>query len=94
MDNKNIKSILQDALEERVPSAQIELWPAVKASLVTGKHPLTGQGEKMNSNQTAPHISRRIYHGDDHRFIGARPYHTAGTCLCAKHLAILCAFAE
>jgi hypothetical protein len=46
MDNKNIQSILQDALEEKIPSSQIELWPAVKASLVAGK-----QGEKMNTTQ-------------------------------------------
>lgn len=49
MDNKNIHSILQDALEEKIPSAQIELWPAVKASLVAKKHSLTQQGEKMNT---------------------------------------------
>jgi len=49
MDNKKIQSILQDALEEKIPSSQIELWPAVKASLVAGKHPLIQQGEKMNT---------------------------------------------
>jgi hypothetical protein len=49
MDNKNIRSILQDALEEEIPSAQIELWPAVKASLVTGTYQ---QGEKMNTKQS------------------------------------------
>jgi len=49
MDNKNIQSILQDALEEKVPSSQVELWPAVKASLVAGIHPLVQQGEKMNT---------------------------------------------
>lgn len=53
MDNKNIKSILQDALEEKIPSSQIELWPAVKASLVAGK--TLQQGEKMNTTK-----SRRI----------------------------------
>ncbi|MFN8384385.1 MAG: DUF4367 domain-containing protein [Anaerolineales bacterium] len=51
MDNKNIHSILQDALEEKIPSAQIELWPAVKASLVAKKHSLTQQGEKMNTTK-------------------------------------------
>ena len=37
MDNKNIQSILQDALEEEIPSSQVNLWSAVKASLVAGK---------------------------------------------------------
>ncbi len=49
MDNKKIQSILQDALEEEIPSAQVELWPAVKASLVAGKHKSVQQGEKMNT---------------------------------------------
>ncbi|HLF90464.1 MAG TPA: hypothetical protein VI451_16065, partial [Anaerolineales bacterium] len=55
MDNKSIQSILQDALENEIPSSQVELWPAVKASLVAGKHPLIQQGEKMNTIK-----SRRI----------------------------------
>jgi hypothetical protein len=49
MDNKNIRSILEDALEEEIPSAQVGLWPAVKASLVTGTYQ---QGEKMNTKQS------------------------------------------
>ena len=49
MDNKNIKSILQDALEEKIPSSQIKLWPAVKTSLVVGK--TLQQGENMNTTQ-------------------------------------------
>jgi len=49
MDNKNIQSILHDALEKKIPSSQVELWTAVKASLVAGKHPLIQQGEKMNT---------------------------------------------
>jgi hypothetical protein len=49
MDNKNIQSILQDALEEQIPSSQVELWPAVKASLVAGK--TLQQGENMNTTQ-------------------------------------------
>jgi hypothetical protein len=48
MDNKKIQSILQDALEEEIPSSQIKLWPAVKASLVAGERQLFQQGEKMN----------------------------------------------
>jgi hypothetical protein len=49
MDNKKIRSILQDALEEEIPSSQVQLWPAVKASLVAGEHKLVQQGEKMNT---------------------------------------------
>lgn len=51
MDNKNIQSILQDALEEKIPSSQVELWPAVKAELVAGKHLIGQQGEKMNTSR-------------------------------------------
>lgn len=51
MDNKNIQAILQDALEEKIPSTQIQLLPAVKASLVAGNHRLIQQGEKMNSTR-------------------------------------------
>jgi hypothetical protein len=47
MDRKEIQSILQDALEEKIPSSQVNLWPAVEADLVAGKHQLQ-QGEKMN----------------------------------------------
>lgn len=60
MDNKNIQSVLQDALEEKIPSSQIELWPAVKASLVTEKHPLIQQGEKMNTTKPR-RISRAAF---------------------------------
>jgi hypothetical protein len=45
MEKKNIHSILQDALEEKIPSSEVKLLPAIKASLVSGKHQ---QGEKMN----------------------------------------------
>ena len=37
MDNKDIKSILQDALEKEVPSAQVDLLSAVQSRLVAGK---------------------------------------------------------
>ena len=47
MDDKKIQSILQDALEEDIPSSEIKLWPAVKASLVAGR--TFQQGEIMNS---------------------------------------------
>jgi hypothetical protein len=47
MDDKKIQSILQDALEEEIPSSEIKLWPAVKASLIAGR--TFQQGENMNS---------------------------------------------
>jgi hypothetical protein len=58
MDSKNIQSILRAALENELPSSQIQLWPAVKASLVEGNHLLIQQGEKMNV--TKPRQMQRI----------------------------------
>jgi hypothetical protein len=55
MDNRKIRSVLQDALEEEIPSSQVQLWPAVKASLVAGEHKPVQQGEEMNTTK-----SRRI----------------------------------
>ena len=55
MDEKKIQSILQKSLEEEIPSSEIKLWPAVKASLVAGTKPFVQQGERMNSMR-----SRRI----------------------------------
>ena len=49
MDKKNIQSILQDALENEIPVEEINLWPAVKADLVTGQRQ---QGEKMNTTKS------------------------------------------
>ncbi len=51
MNDKHIRSVLRDALEEEIPSAQVKLWPAVKANLVAGKHPLSQQGEKMHTKK-------------------------------------------
>lgn len=48
MDEKNIQSILQDALEQKIPSSQVRLWQAVKASLVAGRK-TNQQGEPMNT---------------------------------------------
>ena len=48
MDSKNIKSILQDALEEEVPASEINLLPAVQSHLVAGKKQATQQSEKTN----------------------------------------------
>lgn len=49
MDNKNIQSILRDVLEEQFPSSQIQLWPAVEASLAAEKHPSVQPVEKIDS---------------------------------------------
>jgi hypothetical protein len=48
MSNKKIQSILKDVLEEEIPSSQVNLWPAVKADLVAGKHQQNQQGDTMN----------------------------------------------
>jgi hypothetical protein len=53
MDSKDIKSILQDAVEQDIPTSQVNLLPAVRASLVAGQS--FQQGETMNSTR-----SRRI----------------------------------
>jgi hypothetical protein len=52
MDSRKIQSVLQDALEEEIPSSQVKLWPAVKASLVAGRHRLVQQGEEMNTTKS------------------------------------------
>ena len=49
MKVQKIQSILQDALEEEIPSSQVQLWPAVKASLLAGKPQSDRQGKKMNT---------------------------------------------
>jgi hypothetical protein len=46
MDRKEIKSILQDAVENEIPASEIDLWKTVKASLVEKQ---TQQGAKMNT---------------------------------------------
>ncbi len=51
MDDKKIQSILQDTLEEEIPSSEIKLWPAIRASLVAGKNTSNQQGEKMYGTQ-------------------------------------------
>ena len=40
MDDKNIKSGLEDALEAQIPASQINLLPVVEAHLVAGKRSL------------------------------------------------------
>ena len=50
MDSKDIKSILQDAVEQDIPPSQVNLLPAVKASLVAGQS--FQQGETMNRTRS------------------------------------------
>jgi hypothetical protein len=50
MDKKKVQSILQDALEEKVPSSEVNLWRSVKTSLVAGTN--KQQGANMNTTQT------------------------------------------
>jgi hypothetical protein len=47
MDKKQIQSILQDALEEKIPSSEVNLWRAVKSNLVAGT--TKQQGANMNT---------------------------------------------
>ena len=47
MDHNDIKSILEDAVEQEIPSSGIDLLPAIRASLVAG--PQFQQGETMNT---------------------------------------------
>ncbi len=46
---EKVRSILQDAVEEEIPSSQVDLWPAVKADLAAGKHQQNQQGNRMNA---------------------------------------------
>ncbi|MFT3891335.1 MAG: hypothetical protein QM730_06850 [Anaerolineales bacterium] len=48
MDNKNIRSVLEEALENDIPSSEIDLASAVQSRLVAGKKYQRQQGEKMN----------------------------------------------
>src|SRR5690606_30788142 len=50
MDNKKIQSILQDVLEEEIPSSQIKLWKNIKESLVARKD--IQQGKKMKQSKS------------------------------------------
>ena len=56
MENKERKSILQDALESEFPASQIDLLPGLRKRLLAGT---SQQGEKMNSsNVNSLHIPR------------------------------------
>lgn len=49
MNHKRIQSILHNRLEEEIPSAQVNLWPAVKADFVAGKQQQKQQGDRMKT---------------------------------------------
>jgi len=52
MDSKDIKSILQDALEDEVPASQINLLSAIQSQLVAGTKSNHQQGERMSQTRT------------------------------------------
>lgn len=54
MNSKKVQAVLQEALEQEIPSSQIRLWPAVQADLATGKHLEVQQGAKMNLSKRLP----------------------------------------
>lgn len=58
MRNKEIQSLLNDVLEEEIPSSQVNLWPAVKANLDAGKDLLHPQGDNMNTAR--PRLTARF----------------------------------
>lgn len=49
MDEKTIRSILQDALEDEIPPAEIRLWPAVKHFFTEGLDDQKGVAEMRGS---------------------------------------------
>ncbi len=57
MDRKEIKSIIQDAVENEIPTSEIDLWKTVKASLVEKQ---TQQGATMNTTKPRG-MSRFVY---------------------------------
>ena len=52
MDRKNIKSILQDALEDQIPTSQINLLPVIQSHVIAGKKSLLLQEENINKIPT------------------------------------------
>ena len=53
MNQNDIQSLLEEALEREIPSSQVDLWTAVKAELVVGNHLESRKGEKMNTRKRA-----------------------------------------
>jgi len=60
MEEKRIQSILQDALEDEIPSVEVQLWTGVRSNLVAGKRYPFRQGENMN-NMKSQHRPRLAY---------------------------------
>src|SRR5687767_8472638 len=56
MNQKDIQSAIEDALEQEIPSSEIRLWPAVSAGLAAEKHLDFKQGEKMNRLNRSPGV--------------------------------------
>src|SRR6476660_8672500 len=52
MDRQNIKSILQDALEDQIPTSQINLLPVIQSHIIAGKKSLLLQEENINKIPT------------------------------------------
>jgi len=48
MSHNQIRTTLAEALEQEIPAAQVDLWPAVRAELVPAKQPEDRAGESMN----------------------------------------------
>jgi len=48
MENKKLKSILQDALEDQMPASQVNLLATIQSRLVARNKPVFQQGENMN----------------------------------------------
>jgi hypothetical protein len=48
MNHKKIHSVLEEVLEQEIPSSQIDLWQAVRADLAAGNRLAVSQGENMN----------------------------------------------
>jgi hypothetical protein len=49
MEDKIVRSTLHEALEDAIPSSEINLWKDVQEHLVAGKHKPFQQGEKMET---------------------------------------------
>jgi hypothetical protein len=57
MNNKKIQSALQDALEQKLPSSEIRLGPAIQADLLARNHSFAQQGEKMKTFKRPQHAA-------------------------------------
>lgn len=57
MSDKKIQSILKDVMESEIPSAQIDLWLAVRADLAAGQSLKNPQGDRMNRKKYIPRLA-------------------------------------